>query len=165
MENSLALFPTTFLWFLHCIFLGKLDRRGCRVFSSFLGYLTLGDGLRSRASPAHHLLLSRKRLENTGRLLQRRFHHSESLGDHPKLPIARSWCDSCATAAPSTISPLSWGSCRPSHRHTQEHNCCKCFRSPTAPGHTASLKKSACKITPEVSTAQQLSSSAFSTQE
>lgn len=62
MENSLALFPTTFLWFLHCIFLGKLDRRGCRVFSSFLGYLTLGDGLRSRASPAHHLLLSRKRV-------------------------------------------------------------------------------------------------------
>lgn len=37
-----------------CIFLGKLDRRVCRAFPSFCGYFTLGDGLRSRASPAHH---------------------------------------------------------------------------------------------------------------
>lgn len=55
MESSLALFPTSFLGFMHCIFLGKLDRRGCRAFPSFYGYFTLGDGLRSRPSPAHHL--------------------------------------------------------------------------------------------------------------
>lgn len=41
MENSLALFSTTFLWFLYCIFPGELDRRGCAAFSLFFGSFTL----------------------------------------------------------------------------------------------------------------------------
>lgn len=47
MANSLALFSTTFLWFLYHIFPGQLDRRGCVTFSLFSGSFTLRNGLRS----------------------------------------------------------------------------------------------------------------------
>lgn len=89
MENSLALFPTTSLWPMHCVFLGKLDRRACRVFSSFCGYFALGDGLRSRASPAHLPAAKQESVGESKEDLQR-FQHSDSSGDHPKPPTARS---------------------------------------------------------------------------
>lgn len=101
------------------------------------------------------LLPSRKRAgKHREAFAEEEFHHSDSLGDLPKLPTARSQCGSRGTAALSITSPLSRGSCKPSHRHTQEPSWCKGFRSPTATGHAASLIKSARKITLEVPTAR-----------